>query len=237
MSDKAIRSLERAASTDVEVAAGALIARFRRGELDEARLRLASHLDDPAAVRAALELLEVAPRKKALGTWIRRIGRPDHERWPRELPWTRLVRPVCARVGVAAAELALRVWSSKAWSEGVSATDADTGALKAVLEAARRWLHEPTPQGANSVWKAVGSYRLTGIPTEAAFELASVIGQPVAPGATSPHSLERSTASSAASVADLAHQALAWDLDSPKRAEEQLRSAIRQEATRWLLQH
>jgi len=143
--DRGLRDLERrAAGGEVEAQAELLIARHRLDRLPEERLRLGAHLEDPAAVIAAREILGVAPRRKNLGTWIRRIGTPDLSTWERELPWKELVQPVCLRIALAASEAALPVWTSAEWRENVDSDDTELDMIIGVQRDAKRWLAEPS---------------------------------------------------------------------------------------------
>jgi hypothetical protein len=235
VSDRTERKLERRASGgDVEAAAERIRLRHRRGDLPEERLRLAAHLGDAAAVIAARDVLNVAPRKQGVGAWIRAIGKPNLKTWPEGVPWVPLVQPVCVRIAIAAAELGLSVWATPAWSEEVDAQDADTQLLASALAQAKTWLGDPRREVADTLWNDLASARLSGVPVEVAIELASVVCQPVSLSARSPHARERDVARSAAQVAEAAARALAWKR-AKREADETLRAGIREAVIPWLL--
>lgn len=232
--DRALRALERDASGgDPAARARLVLARARHGELPEERLRLAAHLGDPGAVIAARDLLGVVPREQGLGTWIRAVGRPRLEDWPRELPWTPLVQPVCVRAAVVAVELALPVWSSVAWNEGPP-DEEDLRLLRSVLGDAQAWVAAPSAALERRAAGRCMGRSLSGLAGDVALELASVVCRPVRPGATSPTSQQREVSSSAAHVVEAAAKALAWQ--GGKQAEAQLRAAITARTVPWLLE-
>lgn len=236
MSDRDLRSLERRARTgDADAAAELLVGRFRGGRLSEERLRLAAHLGDPAAGSAARALLDVAPRRQNLAAWIRTIGHPHLQTWPRELAgWRDLVQPVCARAALAAAELAYPVWTAPAWREDHDDDDGDSSWLQRLLPPFRAWLADPT-EAARGAIPGRGSW--SGTVDCVAGELLSIALRPVAPGAILDHSRERDIARSAADVALAAQNALHAGVDRAgrKAVEARLRTAIQAATIPWVL--
>jgi len=231
--DRGLRDLERrAASGEVEAQAELLIARHRLDRLPEERLRLGAHLEDPAAVIAAREILGVAPRRQNLGSWIRRIGTPDLSTWPKELPWKALVQPVCVRAALAASEAALPVWTSAEWRQNVDPNDTELELIEKVHRDVKRWLAEPTAAAAERVLAHVMGTSWSGITADAATELVSVVCPPSLSMRRVP---ERELARSAATVVESAARTLEWS-EVPKRAAEaSLRDACRGAVIPFLL--
>ncbi len=231
--DRGLRDLERrAASGEVEAQVELLIARHRLDRLPEARLRLGAHLEDPAALVAAREILGVAPKRMNLGTWIRRIGTPDLSTWERELPWRELVQPVCVRVALASSEAALPVWTSAEWRENVDPNDTELKLITSVHRDVKLWLAEPTAAAAQRVLGHAMRTSWSGITAEAAVELVSIVCPPSLSTRRNP---ERELARSAATVAESAARTLEWS-EAPKReVEASLRDACRAAAIPYLL--
>lgn len=230
--DRHLRELERAAlAGDHEAAVRWLVERVRVGQLPEERLRLAAHLEHPLAVAAAREALNVAPKRRRLDSWIRMVGFPRLADWGRELPgWTELVQPVCVRAATVASELALPHWSSPRAFEDGEIDAHDLAYLQDVIRLARAWIDEPTEANARRMGsRSMGAW--DGIAGAVGLELASTVCQPVAPGATSPHSRVQHTARSAAQVVKEA----ADTLREEGASEDALRDAIRAETIPWLL--
>lgn len=231
--DRGLRDLERrAAAGEVEAQAELLIARHRLGRLPEERLRLAAHLEDPAAVIAAGEILGVAPRRKNLGTWIRRIGTPDLSTWERELPWKALVQPTCVRIAFAALELALPVWNSAEWKKNVDPGDTKVDLVVQTHRNVKAWLEAPSDSLAA---RTMGPFMMrpwSGVTAEAAAELASCVSVPSYSLMRSP---ERELGRSAAKVVELAAQTLEWSEVPKAEAEARIRTACRDAALPFLL--
>lgn len=231
--DRRLRELERRAATgEVEASAELLIARHRLNRLPEERLRLAAHLEDPAAAIAAREILGVAPRKKGLAAWVRRIGTPDLGTWGQELPWISLVQPVCLRTALAAVDLALPAWSSRDWKEGSDSSDTEVALLLQVLVDVRAWLAKPSPSAAERVVENTMRTSWSGITAEVASELVSIV---CPPNLSSRRNRERETARSAAIVAEAAARTLEWAGGEKRANETSLRDAIRALTIPWLL--
>ena len=137
-------------------------------------------------------------------------------------------------MSLAAAEAALAVWSSPAWAAELDALDADCGILARVLPDVQAWLADPEAHPAHQLWSRYARERWVGALDEVALELLSVVCQPVAPAARSPHSRELHTARSAAQVVEAAAQALCW-AEGSRSAEVSLRERLRAAALPWLL--
>jgi hypothetical protein len=231
--DRGLRGLERrAASGEVEAQAELLIARHRLDQLPEERLRLGAHLQDPAAVIAAREILGVTPRKMNLGAWVRRIGTPDLTTWERELPWKVLVQPTCVRVALAATEAALPVWTSPEWRENVDPNDTELKLIREVHRDTKIWLAAPSSASAERVLRHAMGTSWSGVTAEAAVELVSIV---CPPSLSMRRNRERELARSAANVVESAARTLQWSERSKQEVEASLRDTCREAALPWLL--
>ncbi|MCA8926367.1 MAG: hypothetical protein KDD82_31455, partial [Planctomycetes bacterium] len=151
--------------------------------------------------------------------------------WGRELPWTELVQPVCARAAAVAVALALPRWRAPEVRAAHAIDDDDLATVEAILRLTQAWIERPTQALVDQVVGQCASRALGGLSGDVGLELASVVCQPVASNARSPYSLQQHTARSAAQVVDLASDAV-YELGHSEGA---LRDAIRAATIPWLL--